>query len=226
MIAALRRRLRDDRGLSLVEVLVSMLLTGIVMALAMSFFAMGARTTTEATTTRTVVADTVTLQNAITSRVRVAAEAPFSATSNIAFARAEGQAVQFYSWSETPALAPRMSRVTIAVTANRVTVSSCPGTQAGGFWTFPCSAAATTSQTFQNLIVAPATGEQRLFTYRDRCGVVLGNAAGTVPSTDYSRIQTVEVSVKSKTPGTADATAVYLTTPVYLTNIASTGVCP
>lgn len=226
MMTRLRRVVGDhdtsDRGLSLVEVLVAMVLSTLVMTLCVSFFMQTARVTSEANANRTTVGENMTVYNAVTSRVRVAAPAIMSATSTVSIIDARSNLLSFYAWSETTALSPKLSRVTIDVVSNRLRITTCVGQQdAGGFWSFPCGS--TQTRTFQPLVVAESGGQLPLFSYQNKCGMAPSFTSGRV--SDPSTIQTVTVSVKTKTAGAADARSAYFSAPVFLSNIKPTGTC-
>ncbi|WBU37649.1 hypothetical protein [Homoserinibacter sp. YIM 151385] len=230
-MSRLRRVLEGERdaGISIAELVVTMMVSMILLAMVGSFFIQTAQVTSASNQTRVTIGDVTNMQNELTGRVRVASETTLTGAVTAGVTTAEARRLVFYAWSDTDAIDMRMSRVTVTVSAsNIVTVQTCKGTSSGGIWSYPCTNAAdVTTRTFDDLpLVNPSGSEKRLFTYWNRCGAQLGNASGTVASADLAKIQRIDVSVKAKTIGTPDRSALYLTSPLYLANIKSQVVCP
>jgi prepilin-type N-terminal cleavage/methylation domain-containing protein len=72
----LRRRLADDSGVSLIELMIVMLLSGLVLAMIMQFYVTVARSTTDSDGTRNSTAEASNIMNVVSTSVRAAVDIP------------------------------------------------------------------------------------------------------------------------------------------------------
>jgi prepilin-type N-terminal cleavage/methylation domain-containing protein len=178
--AALRRRLdpKSDSGLSLVELIVVMFITGIVLAIVGSMFINVAYVTanSNSTTTRSSIAANV--MNEMSEVIRTAANNAVVTSDDPDPAIVSGtvSALTVYSYVDTSATNPMPSKVTFRVdSSGTVFEDRIVGTVSGSYYVFT---GATTTRNLGGPVLATS-----LFTYLDASNQVVTPAtAGTPPS--------------------------------------------
>lgn len=230
MRAHLRKRLaaagRDERGLTLIELMVAMLVTSIILATVGAFFvaASKAGATNRAVDNSTRQATTGITQ--ITRYLQVADRWQTGrATFNPAFITASPTHVQFYSNVDITGSVITPVLVDLQITsANKlqlqVTQSSCPS---GGYCTFP---GPTTTSTLAATIVNPTSGGNQLFSYFDDNGAPLATGTASVTGANLDSIRQVNVALEVGATSTASANDTQFQTTIDLRNLdggAATG---
>jgi len=214
------RRLVDDRGLSMTELLVGMLLTAVVMAMVGSFFMTTAKLTTAATQTRESNGTAANIANSITSVVRMATTLA-KAGSEIpdpAIVAGSRSSLTLYSYANTSAGDPAPVRVTFTLDATgKVTETRCTGTKSGGFWTFG-SCAATSTRILGVGVLAPTGTDDQLFTYRDGTGTPMVIGTGSLSAAQRADVSSIVVQVRVQAPN-ASTEPVLVRNTVVLRNL-------
>jgi Tfp pilus assembly protein PilV len=190
-------RLRDDQsGLSLVELLVSGLLTVIILVMISSMFIQTAKITANSTQTSNSNNVAANIANEVTSVVRVATTLAKSgqAVPDPAIVAGTRESLTIYSLSNTNANNPSPVRITYTIGTDRtVTEQRCLATASGGFWTFGgCT------PTTRNLggAVTPVTGTvDQFFTYHTANGSPILIAAGSLTATQRATVASIRVYV-------------------------------
>jgi prepilin-type N-terminal cleavage/methylation domain-containing protein len=162
MIGALRRALRDERGMSLSELVVVMMVTAIVLAAVATFFTNIAIVTTNANaaTSRTNVA--ANIMNEMSKVIRTSSNNAVAGDDDPdpAIVSATASALTVYSYVDTSPTAPAPTKVTFRVDATGIVFEDrIKGTLSGSYYVFT---GATTTRNLGGPIVATS-----LFTYLD-----------------------------------------------------------
>jgi Tfp pilus assembly protein PilW len=221
-IAAVRAS--GDAGVSLVELMVTVIVGAIVLALVGGFFVQTVRVTTNSNQSRVTTGYTINAENRLTNAVRVISQSPLSDGTTPSIASAGPQSMVFYSYGNTAVSDQRLSKFTITVTAaKRLQVQQCTGTFNGTYWTYPCSATTSTTVVYPGFVVDPvsANAELPLFAFYDSNRAQVASGVASLSSTQIASITSIAVSVKLKTTAAAaDSSAVYVTNTVGMPNIA------
>ena len=221
------RRVRDDAGLTLAEMMVVMMLMGLLSALVLTFVTSVERqmTTSRVMNENTNQASAATnettrlLRGAVPLQVQNQADQP-------AFIEAGPTTVTFYTVVDTDAktTTPMMVRLEVTAAGDLVEkrwLATNPGTP-GPYWTFPTTAQtpSTTRTVAHGMTARPGSG-QSLFTYLtyDKNGnqVTLPFANGSLTAANRALVAAVQVDAKAQT-GTR-GTPTLLTTVVGLRNV-------
>jgi Tfp pilus assembly protein PilV len=213
-------RLRDDQsGLSLVELLVSGLLTVIILVMISSMFIQTAKITANSTQTSNSNNVASNIANEVTSVVRVATTLAKSgqAVPDPAIAAGTRESLTVYSLSNTNANNPSPVRITYTIGTDRtVTEERCLAAASGGFWTFGgCT------PTTRNLggAVTPVTGTvDQFFTYYTANGSPILIAAGSLTATQRATVASIRVYVSVLATG-SKTKRVVISNTVVLGNI-------
>jgi prepilin-type N-terminal cleavage/methylation domain-containing protein len=169
-------RSNPDDGFSLVELLVAMLITGIVLAMAGAFFVNISRLTSWSGKDREATGQAALALDAIRAIVRVAADNPTSATNtDPAILIAKPSQLTLTAFSNTSVATAAPSKVTLAIDASGyLVVTRQSGTQGSdGYWTF--SPTSTSSRVAGPFSLTPATS---FFTYLNTAGAVMSSPSG------------------------------------------------
>ena len=227
MIARLRRALRDERGMSLSELIVVMMVTAIVLAAVATFFTNIAIVTTNANaaTSRTNVA--ANIMNEMSKVIRTSSNNAIAGSDDPdpAIVSATASALTVYSYVDTSPTAPAPTKVTFRVDTNGVVFEDrIKGTLSGSYYVFT---GATTSRNLGGPIVA-----KNLFTYLDTSSkaVTIGSTGLTLLQRNSVASIQVEITIANNAArgGTApDATKgnspIILSNTVGMPNLLLTG---
>jgi hypothetical protein len=225
MNAVLRRLRSADSGIGMVELLVSMMLSVVLLAMVATMFLGVARATTsaKASTEGSGVAGTVA--NGISRVIRSASPNAVAGqpTPDAAIIAGTPDALTLYSLTDTSATAPAPVRVRFTVVAGEVVEERWRATASGGYWTFG-SAGADSTRRLGGTVVAPAEGEDPLFTYLDAAGSrVVPGSAGLTPE-QRKAVAAVKVTVRVRGASSASAPVSVLQNTVGMPNLAAAGV--
>lgn len=199
MRALLRRLRTEQRGISLVELIVAMLVTSLLLTLVGSFFVSmtKAQQTVTGVNTSTRQGSTSMLQ--LSRYLREASRVPVSRTvTQPAFTTATGGALAFTSSVDLDTSAPGMTKVTIDVVAGKLLMQLQQGDCSTGYCTFP------SANPVRSVILADVVRGKALFTYYDA-----NNGVFTPTSTTVDAIRSVRVALTtgaSATDTTNDTT--------------------
>jgi len=213
-------RLRDEEsGLSLVELLVSALLTIVMLVMASTMFIQTAQITANSTQTSNSNSDASNIANAMTSVVRVATTLAKSgqAIPDPAIVSGSRESLTLYSLSNTSASNPSPVRVTFTIgTDRKITESRCPSTASAGFWTFG-GCTVTTRDIGGNVV--PLTGaSDQLFTYYTATGAPILIGAGNLTAAQRATVASIRVYVSVRADG-SNTKQVVISNKVVLGNV-------
>lgn len=204
---------RRDAGITLVEMLVSMVILGIVLAVVTGLFISVAQTVAKAQaindSTRIASNAANELGRVIGMGTSLAATGSPIPTSAFQFAGRED--LIFYSnvdvdisvsVASRPAR-PTMVRFSIIPTSRQLREDRWTATAAGRFWTFASPATAPNStRTLGGPVVAPVGAEKPIFTYFDEQSVEIPvPISGSLAAADLKRISSVLVTVRIASAG-------------------------
>jgi Tfp pilus assembly protein PilW len=204
-----RRMRTDDSGLSLIELLISGLLTIVVMVMVSSMFISMAKITANSTQTSNSNNVAGNIANEITSVVRVATTVAKAGQTLPDPAVVDGsrESLTIYSLSNTSASNPSPVRVKFTIGSDRtVTEERCTATASGGFWTFG-GCALTTRNLGGNL--TPLTGvNDQFFTYYTVTGAPILIGAGNLTAAQLATVASIRVYVSVRATGSNTKQAV------------------
>ena len=208
--------LRRDEGMSLVELMVAMLVTGIVLAILGNLFVQVTSAATAANTARASVGTASTAMNAMAKVIRQASPNAIAAstTPDPAVVSGTANALTVYSYVDTSATAPAPTKVTYTVnSANYLVETRVAAVASGSYWGF-------TGATSTRTIAGPLTTTGPMFAYQDATGATLPIAAGGL--TAAQRAQVVAVAITVTVPNTVrgGSDPIVLTNTVVLQNVA------
>lgn len=221
MIRRLRARLaRDDRGLSLTELLVASMLTLLILAMVGTMFANTAQLTSNATQNRNSNTVASNIANELRTVIGLAVQVPQlgSTTPRPAVnSGSNGTLVVYALVDVTDPSNPAPTRVTFDSSSGDLIESRCVGQYVSGFWSFS-SCASSSTRNLGGVISAPTGSQLPLFTYLDGTGGTLALSAGSLPSASLPLVASITVSVNVLAPGSETA-PVYLSSNIGMPNI-------
>lgn len=229
MISRLRAhlpRVTDDRGLTLVELLVAMSLSLLVLTIAGSFLVSSQKAVATATSTSANTRAATAAMNEMGRMLRAATDNPVPTgdDSQFAFQYASPTSLRFFAYVnlDSTLSQPVEVQLTLDPATRRITETTWKGTAIAGnssYFAFPLAAGATLSATptSKRTLVSSVTNTVA-FSFRDATGGVLDVAGSPIGATQLPNIRAVVVSTTVGS-GANDPNAVTLTTTVSLPNI-------
>lgn len=229
MIAFLRGRIDpagDDRGLTLVELLVAMSLSLLVLTIAGSFLVSAQKAAVTATSTSANTRAASAAMNEMSRMLRAATDNPVPTgdDSQFAFQYASATSLRFFAYVnlDSTLSQPVEVQLTLDPVTKRITETTWKGTAIAGnssYYAFPLATGATLSATPTNkrTLVSSAVSPVA-FRLKNADGDVLNTTGAAVSAVELANIRSVDVSV---TVGarTDDPNAVTLASTVSLPNI-------
>lgn len=220
MIAPRPRRLRDESGLSLTEVLVAAMLSMIVLIAAGVIFAQTARITTGSNATQQSTRVAANATNALSQTIRMAFDLPVSGstTDDPAIVAGTSSSLTIYSTSDTVATAPAPSKFTYTLTSGTLTETRCTGVVNGATWTFATCSATTTRTVASGLLTG--SGIAPLFAYSAN-GTAVDPGTGSLTLAQRAAIDAITVTVSVGTSSSTAQRAV-VSAPIIMVNLDRT----
>lgn len=216
MIARLRARLHGgtESGLSLVELLVTMLLTGLLLAMVGGLFVSVARATSDSNASTQKTSTAANALNEVVKVIKGGANNTVAAGAiDPAFVAATSTAVTLYSYSDTTAAAPAPTKVAFRLDGANLLEDRWTGTNTKGYWEF--TGTATTR--------VIGTGTSAVFSYvLADTSVVTGTTALTLEQRQAIREVKVTITVANRTTTSSDPIVLYNT--VVLPNLNTSGI--
>lgn len=207
----------QDAGLTLVELLVAMMLTSLVLAMAGTFYVNVARATASAKATRAAMGQTALAVDAVRRIVMTASDNATSATATApAVSTATPTTLTVISYSSTTSAVLTPSQVTFALDASGyLTETKQAGVIAAtGYWVFT---GVTTSRRVAGPFVTGAGTP--FFSYVDANGALLVSSPG-LATADLPKVAFVRVTAKVANTNMSGASdPVVTTTSIGLTNV-------
>ena len=210
--------LKSDRGLSLAELLVTMLITGILLTIVGNLFINVAKVTTNsnASTQRLSVAGNV--MDELSKVIRTATNnAVTSDSSDPAVVSGTPAALTIYSYVDANAVSPAPTKVGFRVDAsgNLIEDRWTASTSSTGYWVFTGSA---TSRTIGSP-VQTLTGTDALFIYLDDLGAPLTPGANGLTALQRSAVASIKINVRILNQTTLKADPIIVTNTIGMPNL-------
>jgi len=229
VIARLRARLDrsgDDRGLTLVELLVAMSLSLLVLTIAGSFLVASQKAAVTATSTSANTRAASVAMNEMGRMLRAATDnaVPTGDDSQFAFQYASPTSVRFFAYVnlDSTLSQPVEVQLTLDPVTRRITETTWTGTAIAGntsYFAFPLASGATlaATPTTKRTLVSSTVGSVA-FGLKDATGAVLNATGAPVAAADLADIRSVDLSVTVGSSDT-DPNAVTLSSTVSMPNI-------
>jgi type II secretory pathway pseudopilin PulG len=222
VIRGIGRRLRavdNEEGVTLVELIVAMIITGFVLTLTASFFITTTKVTTSSVQTGNSSAVASNAIYEISNVVHQASTIPVSGGSPLlAVNTASTNKLVIYSYVDvSTGTNPTPTRVTFDATGANLVETRCVATASGAFWVFS-SCASTLTRTIGGNIVAPTGTQNNFFSYLNSTGGTIAMVSGSVPPASLGSIASIQVSPNIQAAG-SQTPAVYLTSNVGMPNL-------
>lgn len=220
---SLRRRLRGERGIGLVELLVSMLLLGVVSAIVAGLYVSTMRTVAQAKTLTGNTREASNGMNEVTRVIRAATEYPIlgQAVNDPAIESATKESVTVYAYVNLDTPTQQPVKIQLALDAERRLVETQWASIRGvnGYYSFE-----TTPKSVRILAatVAPA-GAVPLFRYLDGTGAALFTPMSGITDANRARIASVTVNLTVQSSLTDAGSAVSLHNTVGMPNLGLSG---
>lgn len=222
--AARLRLLRDDRGITLVELIVAMTLGVLVLAMAGSFLIASQRASATARGVNDSTRSAAAAMNEITRLVRSATDNPVATgdTPQSAFQYASATTVRFFTFVNTADTVTKPVQVQLTLDPARRTITERTWVGApvsrSDYYSFPLSAGATLTATpTTTRVIASDVVSSVLFAYSDGAAV-LGSDVTPVAAAKLAAVRRVTVQVTTGVSRT-DPNATTLTNAVNLPNL-------
>ncbi len=225
---------RDDRGLSLPELLVTIMIFAIVLAVVSGTFVTMLRATTYANATDTNARSASTAMNEVTRLLHAAMRNPQqNAADAPAFAVARTESMTFTTAVDLSGAAPvantgpdpRPQQVVLALDSSRRLVETVtPGQPVVSGSSYYRFTGTPTTRTLAPPVSATPSGQQALFVYFDATNTALvPDATGALSAAQMQSVVSVGVTLRLSNNGSVADNSVTLSNQVSLPNLLSTG---
>lgn len=217
---ASRRRLgpASEAGVSLVELIVTIMVTGIVLSIVAAMFVNVAKVTADSNGTNTRSSIAANVMNEMSKVIRLAANNATASSEDPdpAIVSATASALTVYSYADTSPSAPAPAKVTFRVdSSGTVWEDRVAGSASGSYWVF------TGAATSRNL--GSPIGTANLFTYLDQGGLPVAPGSTGLTLAQRSTIASVRVTVTIANNPTLGSDPVVITNTVGMPNLLLTG---
>lgn len=221
--AARRLRAGDD-GIGMVELLVSMMLSAVLLAMVGTMFVNVARATTSSNQSREGSTTAGTIANELSQVIRSGVQNAVQGQPALdpAIVAGGAESLTVYSLTGTSAAAPAPVRVRFTVSGGQLVEERWNAVSTGGFWTFG-SGAAGFSRTLGGTVLPASGSEDPLFVYLDAAGAPLPVAATGLTPAQRAAVAAVRISVRVRAASSASAPVVLLQNTVGLPNVLLSG---
>ncbi|KTR09015.1 PulJ/GspJ family protein [Curtobacterium luteum] len=209
MRALLHRLRAEDRGITLVELIVAMLVTSLMLTLVGSFFVSMTKAQQTVSGLDASTRQGTTSVTQLGRYLREASRVPVSRTvTQPAFSTATAGALAFTSSVDTTTSAAGMTKVTVDVVAGKLLMQLQRGDCSTGYCTFP------SSNPVRSVVLADVVRGRSLFTYSNANGTVF-----TPTSTTVDTIRSVRITLTTGSTGSAAANDTTFAATINLRNL-------
>jgi prepilin-type N-terminal cleavage/methylation domain-containing protein len=208
MMRGYRRARRDDSGVTLVETLVVMVLSGILMSITAVFFVTVTKQTMQAEDIRRSTADASNIMNVVSTSIRSAVRNAVENSPNPdpAVVAATPTSITIISYTDAGPSFETPLRLRYRVdSAGRMVEDRWAASLVRGYAVFPSMTTAPDATRILGNVVVNTSGEP-LFRYYDTNGGQLGGS-GTLTSTQRSSVNSVRFAVKVRADGSEEVVA-------------------
>ncbi|MCU1437699.1 MAG: hypothetical protein JWP66_786 [Naasia sp.] len=219
----LLRRLRaEDSGISMIELLVSMMLSAVLLTLVGTMFVNVARATTNANTTRQAATVAGTIANDVARSIRFSVQNPVQNQLALdpAVIAATPTSLTLSALVDTSATTPVPTKLRYSIVDGRLVAERwTTTTTAGGYFLFG-TGTPTSSRVLGGTISSPAGSP--LFTYLDGTGATLTPGATGLTAAQRATVAAIRITVQVQAPG-GSAAPVMLENTVGMPNLGYAG---
>jgi prepilin-type N-terminal cleavage/methylation domain-containing protein len=222
-IRAARLRLRaDDSGLSLIEMLVAMMLSGILLAMVGTLFVTIAKATTSSNQTREASAVAGNAASALSKTIRFAVQNRVQGQLALdpAVVTATPTSLTLYSLADAQAANPAPAMIRYRVAGPQLLEERWTATDTGGFWTFAGGTPSFVRPLGATILASDASP---LFEYLDDTGAELLPGAGGLTAAQRADVRAVTITVRARASSPADAPVAVIENTVGMPNLAYSG---
>lgn len=218
----IRRRLRSDDGMSMVELIVTIFVTSIVLAIVGALFVNVFRVTSNSNAATMRSSTAANVMNEISTVIRPATNNPVSNsdTSDPAVVAGTPLSLTIYSLVDTAPDNPAPSKVSFSIDAQgNVIESRVAGTLTGGYWVF------TSSPVTRSLPgpIQSLSGSSALFVYLDNNNAVLTPGATGLTLTQRAAVTSIRVMVSIANQPTTGSDPITLVNTFGMPNLKIVG---
>lgn len=222
--AALARRLDTprDAGISLTELIVTVMVTGVLAAIVSTMFLNVALATSNSTATITRNGTAANVMDAVSTVIRVAAPNAVSTSPDPdpAVVAGTGSSLTVFSYVDANPTTVAPTRVGYRLDAqNNLVEDRWTATNASGYWVFTGSA---TSRTIGGPLVTP-TGTDPLFVYLDDQGAVITPGGSGLTLAQRGDVAAIRVTVQVANSQSTGSSPIVLVSTIVMPNVAVTG---
>jgi prepilin-type N-terminal cleavage/methylation domain-containing protein len=218
----MRRVLRDQRGMSLPELLVAMAIFAILATVMVTMFTGFSRSFSADRSTSESTGIASSAMKELTRVIRAGTEiavAGSEGNNDPVFATASDDGIEMRAFLDTDAVTPVPVLVRFFVDAeNRLVEERWTGQRSAQSWIFP-AAAASYHRTVAHSLVPRDQRERALFTYLDASGEAIPLVSGSVPVQKLRTIAAVQVTLSVRTSARTDVEPVVLQNSVGIPNL-------
>ena len=219
---ALRARLREtgseDRGLSMVELLVVLMITGILMTIIGTLFVNVARVTANSNSTTSRSTTAANLMDAVTKVIRTASNNAVATSEDADPAVVAGTAstLSIISYVDASPTIPAPTKVNYRVDGSGNLVEDrYSSTQTAGYWVFGTTAK---SRVFPGPVLT-GTGDDALFVYLDSENHTIIPGTSGLSVTQRALVASIKVNIRIANPLTTGADPIVLVNTVGMPNL-------
>lgn len=216
MIRFRRRLAFDDRGLSLAELLVAMMLSMLVVTMSAMFFVQTARITTATNKAQASTSQAINVANVVTAPIRVATSIPTSSGMIPAIYSARAERVVFFAYLSTAPTepTPAPTKVDLQVASDgRVVMTTCGLTKVGSVYR-EASCLSPSSRTLDVRV----DNRSSFFTFNDVNGGSISLVGSAIPAAALRNITSITINAAVGERG-SDAEPVTIRNTVQMPNI-------
>jgi len=216
--ALLRRLRRDESGMSITELVVTMMVTSILLAIVASMFINVAKVTANSNASNSRSSVAANVMEGITKVIRTAANNDVAGSEDPDPALVVGlpNSLTILSYVDTSALTPSPTKVVYRVDANgNVLEDRYASSLSAGYWVF----ASTASTRTLGGPVQTLTGTDSLFVYLDATNKVVTPASGGLTLLERDTIASIRVNVRILNALSTGADPIVVTNTIGMPNL-------
>jgi type II secretory pathway pseudopilin PulG len=222
-----RDREPGDAGISLAELLVTITIFGIMMAVVMGIFVSLTRATSLGQKTDGNVRQASNGMNEMSRIIRAGTNNPVqNAAPTPAFGDASRESLTIFAFVNFTDTTQRPIRVTFSIdTKRRLLETTTQATALGsGYWSFTGATSTSATRVIATAVAPQQGADPALFTYLGADGTVIApQASGSLLPTEWPLVAAVQVTLKVKNSSTSTDTGVTLQNTIGIPNLTNTG---
>ncbi|THG29653.1 hypothetical protein [Naasia lichenicola] len=221
--ARLRHASHDDAGISLSELIITMMVASIVLTIASSMFVTIAQSTTASNQARDAATVAGTASNSIGRAIRSAVQVT-KPDGKLAAAVVAGTASSVtLTTLVMPASSTTLSPVQIRYTIvnGALIEETWTGSNSTGFWVF--TGAATRTKSLGSTIVLPTGSDAPIFSYLDGNGAPMTIAASGLTDAQRKDVSSIDLTLRVRSSSSTKAKPIIIDTTIGMPNLGYSG---